>query len=77
MIEATIEEGNSKKRLTDDHITSHAISFMLAGSETTSTALSYTSYLLALNPHVQEKLQAEIDSYFKQNTVTKMHASKV
>ena len=38
--------------------------FMAAGYETTSTALCFTAYELALNPHVQEKLQAEIDEYF-------------
>lgn len=69
MIETTVEEGNSKKGLTDDDITSQAISFFLAGSETTANTISYTAYLLALNPHSQKKLQAEIDSYFKHNTV--------
>ena len=37
---------------------------MLAGYETTSTALGFTAYELALNPHVQKKLQEEIDEYF-------------
>ena len=37
---------------------------MLAGYETTSTALGFTAYELALNPHVQIKLQEEIDQYF-------------
>ena len=37
---------------------------MLAGYETTSTALGFTAYELALNPHVQKKLQEEIDEHF-------------
>ena len=75
MIEATVEEGDSKqatsskKRLTDEEITRHSITFMLAGYETTANALSYTAYLLALNPHVQEKMQEEVDSYFQENPV--------
>ena len=40
------------------------ILFLLAGYETTSSALSFTSYELALNARVQRKLQEEIDNYF-------------
>ena len=38
--------------------------FLIAGYETTSTALGFTAYDLAVNPRVQEKLQEEIDSAF-------------
>lgn len=38
--------------------------FMLAGYETTSTALSYSSFVLATNQEEQLKLREEIDSYF-------------
>ena len=69
MLEATIEVENVKKRLTDDQIVTHAVNFMLAGYETSSITLAYTSYLLALNPHIQEQLQSEIDSFLEQNTV--------
>ena len=62
-------EADENKKLTDEQITSHSIVFMMAGYETTANALSYTSYLLAINPHVQEKLQAEIDSFFQENPV--------
>ncbi len=72
MTDAAIEEGETagaKKRLTDEDITGNAITFMLAGYETTGNALSYVSYLLALNPHVQERLQQEIDTYYEENPV--------
>ena len=70
MIDATVEESSSnKKKLTDEQITDHAITFMMAGYETTANALSYTAYLLALNPSAQEKLQDEIDAFFKENPV--------
>ena len=74
MIDATAEgeEGEGmKNKLTDSQIIGNAITFMLAGYETTANALSYTSYLLAINPHVQEKLQEEIDTYLEENPVIK------
>ncbi len=82
MIDATVEEegamqdNKSKKKLTDLEISSHSLTFMLAGYETTSNALSYTSYLLALNPEIQEKLQNEIESYYQDNPVC-MHACMI
>ena len=65
MIESTVKD----KKLTVEEITGHAITFILAGYETTANALSYVSYLLALNPHVQEKLQEEIDKFYEENEV--------
>ena len=56
--------------LTDEEVVMHAIVIMMAGYETTANALAYTSYLLALNPDIQEKLQSEIDSYFDENPVS-------
>lgn len=67
MIDATPERGGDK--FTDDEIVGHSMDYLLAGYETTSNALSYVSYLLALNPHAQEKLQGEIDAYFQENSV--------
>ena len=37
------------------------VTFVLAGHETTATALTWTWYLLARHPHVGERLQAELD----------------
>ena len=37
---------------------------MLAGYETTSTCLTYASFVLAKYPEEQEKLFGEINSYF-------------
>ena len=71
MIDATAEgEGGGERRLTDEEIVAHSISFLLAGYETTANTLAYTSYLLALNPEIQEKLQATIDEYFENNSVS-------
>ena len=58
-----------RKTLTDDEVVALALMFLLAGYETTSSTLAFTSYLLALNPSKQDKLCAEIDAYFEENEV--------
>lgn len=73
MVEASVEEesddGSSTRKMDDEEIASHSVAFMLAGYETTANALTYVSYLLALHPDVQEKLQEEIDDYYQKNPV--------
>ena len=70
MIDATEGEGGGEGELSDEEIVANSILFLLAGFETTANALSFVSYLLALNPEIQEKLQAEIDEYFESNPVS-------
>lgn len=70
-IAPSLSKKTSKGRsLTDDEIVSFAVDFLLAGYETTANTLAYTSYLLALNPDTQEKLQSEIDGYFNDKPVS-------
>ncbi|XP_022082383.1 cytochrome P450 3A24-like [Acanthaster planci] len=62
----TIENGTDKgvvhrRALSKIDVMAQAITFFLAGYETTNTLLSFTAYLLATNQDVQEKLHAEID----------------
>ena len=66
----TIKKPDRGRKLTDEEIVAHAVVFILAGYETTANTLACTSYLLALNPDIQEKLQSEIDSYFGENPVS-------
>ena len=47
-----------------------AAGFLLAGFETVANLLSFTSYLLAMHPEVQEKLQSEIDEWFENDAVS-------
>ena len=76
MLDASVEEGESgqRKTLTDEEVVGNAILFMLGGYETTASALSYITYLLALHPHVQERLQQEIDKYYGENPVILVYA---
>lgn len=51
---------DGKPKLSDDEMYASSIVFLLAGYETTSNALAYTTYLLALHPDIQERLYKEI-----------------
>ena len=68
MIDATEGEDEQEGKLSDEEIVANSLTFLLAGFETTAITLSFTSYLLALNPEKQEKLQTEIDEYFESKT---------
>ena len=70
MIDATSVEGDADKKLTIEDITGFSIDFLLGGYATTANTLSYTTYLLAMNPDVQEKLQAEIEQQFEEDPVS-------
>ena len=70
MLDAVVQDdSNSSTKLSDDEIVSHGVPFIVAGHETTATALSYVTYHLAIYPTIQEKVQLEIDDYFENNPV--------
>jgi cytochrome P450 len=48
--------------LADEDIRNEVVSLVLAGHETTATALTWAWYLLATHPHVVRKLEAELDT---------------
>ncbi|CAF1280749.1 unnamed protein product [Rotaria magnacalcarata] len=55
------DEEYTPKKLHEDEVVSNVFLFMIAGYETTSTALACSTYILATNPKVQDKLIEEID----------------
>ncbi|KAJ8019999.1 Cytochrome P450 3A24 [Holothuria leucospilota] len=59
----TSSHTHSKAALSEDEIMANAFTFFLAGYETTNTALCMTSYLLATNKEIQEKLIQEVDKF--------------
>ena len=69
MLESHDENKQTKSSgyLSNDEIVSAIMTIILAGYETTSNALSYTAYLLALNPTIQDKLIKEINDYYEVN----------
>ena len=62
--EVTDKDGKHVSKLSDDEVLAQSYTFILAGYETTSNALAYTTYCLALNPKVQDKLIEEIDEAY-------------
>ncbi|CAF5065517.1 unnamed protein product, partial [Rotaria sp. Silwood1] len=59
--EQEIMQDENQKKLTYDEVIMNVFLFLIAGFETSSTALACATYILASNPHEQIKLQEEID----------------
>ena len=59
-----ILEQRDPKQVSDLQIAAHSSDFVLAGSETTATALSTITYYLLRTPRVMEKLQRDIRAKF-------------
>ena len=76
LIDARAEDSSSKMTLTDGEIIGACYDFLIAGYETTGTLLSFTSYLLAVNPDKQELLCEAIDTYNQENEATLYDASQ-
>ncbi|XP_063696380.1 cytochrome P450 4d2-like [Culicoides brevitarsis] len=56
--------------LSNDDISAEVKTFMFAGHETTANSLSFTLYLLAKNPEVQDKVYHEIKTNIKSDHLT-------
>ncbi|KAL1441620.1 hypothetical protein MTO96_008579 [Rhipicephalus appendiculatus] len=61
------QELKDVKNLTEDEALAQCVLFFMAGQDTASTTTSFASYLLAVNPRAQEKLQAEVDECFRKH----------
>ena len=56
------EDNQNKRTVTDEEVLSNSLLFMLAGTETTASALGYICFNLTKHQDVQTKLIEEIDS---------------
>ncbi|CAL8124686.1 unnamed protein product [Orchesella dallaii] len=75
-VDARAEQNDTE--FTEQQLIALMSDFFIAGSETTSHTLSWCILYLILNPHVQKKLQAEIDSLVPNGTFpTVEHESKL
>lgn len=48
-------------------IVGHSLSFLTDGYETSSGLMAYCLYQLAVNPHIQRKVQEEVDAALLEN----------
>ena len=55
-----VRDEQTGEGLSDLELRNEAITFLLAGHETTANALSWTFYLLSQNPEVERELRAEL-----------------
>ncbi|XP_023785690.1 thromboxane-A synthase [Cyanistes caeruleus] len=65
----TAPSEKAQKMLTEDEIAGQAFLFLIAGYETTTSTLSFATYLLATNPECQEKVLWEVDEFFAKHMV--------
>jgi cytochrome P450 len=66
------DEGRS---LSDAEVRDQVLIFLLAGHETTSTALTYALHLLGRDPGVQRRVRAEVSAVTGDSSVTAQHAA--
>ena len=64
-------------QFTDEQIRAQALTFLLAGYETSSLLLTWCWDMLAHHPHVQRKLQAEVDSVLGDRIPTPKNLNKL
>ena len=55
------EDEETGERMTDQQLRDESITIFSAGHETSANGLTWTLYLLDKNPHIRERLEAEID----------------
>ncbi|MEV0679165.1 cytochrome P450 [Actinosynnema sp. NPDC050436] len=56
------ESIGTDRTLSDEEVVNQVMTFHLAGSETTATALAWALHLLATHPDVERRLHAEVDA---------------
>lgn len=63
--------------MTDDSIINNLITFLVAGHETTSGLLSFTTYYLLKHPKAMERAVVEVDEVVGADTITIDHLAKL
>jgi cytochrome P450 len=67
MIKTDTGSGSVQLELDDDIVVANCVLFIVGGFDTTQSLMLFATYSLALNPEVQEKLRAEVDSALEES----------
>lgn len=71
------ESGDGQKQLNDAELADEALTFFLGGMETTAITLAWALHLLATNPDVQHRLQAETDDVLNGDRLDPAHLTSL
>ncbi|ODN03389.1 Cytochrome P450 4c3 [Orchesella cincta] len=63
-LDLLLDAQNADSLLTDKNVREETDTFMFEGHDTTSAGVSWTTFLLSLNPECQEKVHQELDEIF-------------
>ncbi|CAL1291396.1 unnamed protein product [Larinioides sclopetarius] len=66
-VEHQIFKTVTSKKLSLDELVAQSVIFFVAGYDTTASTLSFSTYLLALNQDIQDKLREEVDEALEEN----------
>jgi len=67
MLLETQKDANVEDRFSDEDIVNEFITFFLAGMDTTGHVITMALYLLAKHPEYKDKLEKEIDTYYRKS----------
>lgn len=65
---ALFVQAEDQERFSTEWLRDMVLNFVIAGRDTTACLLSWMFYVLATNPEIQQKLQAEVDAKFGSGT---------
>ncbi len=63
-------DDETRESMTDDQLRSESLTFLIAGHETTATALTWTWYLLATHASIQQQARAEVERVLGKRAAT-------
>jgi cytochrome P450 len=65
------------RTMSDDELSRNLLTFILAGHETTAVALTWTLWLLAKYPDVQERLAGEVEAIIGSGNIEAQHIERL